>query len=220
MKNFWRVFYLICAVSTVVLIFLVVSLFKGDQITYTPSTEESSDITTPTIQNYSPIRGNSTDPTVIVYSYSNYLCPACKGVDSALSDIIAKQPQVAIVWKDFPNSSLYPESVNAAVAARCAGDQKKYWEFHDRLFDNQSSLGRDTYIEIAKALELNEKKFTKCLDSQSNISFVNADYTEGTKLSIISAPTIFVNGQSHTGALRPQELELMVKQALDALILK
>lgn len=220
MKNFWRVFYLICAVSTMVLIFLVVSLFKGDQITFTPSAGEPLDEITPSIQSYSPIRGNSTNPTVIIFSYSNYLCPACKGVDSALSEIIAKQPEVAVIWKDFPNSSLYPESVNAAVAARCAGDQKKYWEFHDRLFDNQPTLGRETYIEIAKALELNEKKFTKCLDSQANISFVNADYTEGTKLSIISAPTIFVNGLTHTGALRPQEFELMVKQALDALTAK
>ncbi len=216
MKNFWRIFYTICAVSTIILFFLIISLFKGNAIVYTQTTEQEAITTTPTIQSYSPILGNTKDPSVIIFSYSNYICPACKNVNKALVDVVSKQPEVAVIWKDFPNNSLYPESINAAVAGRCAFEQDKFWEFHDRIFDNQSTLGRNTYLEIAKTLELNEKKFTKCFDNQNTIAFINADYNEGIKLSIISAPTIFINNQSHTGTLQPQELELMIKQALDA----
>ncbi len=216
MKNFWRIFYVVCAVSTLVLIFIVVSLFKGDQITYT-NLDESSGTIAPSIQSYSPILGNNKNPSVIIFSYSNYSCPTCKSVDALLTELAGKAPEVAIIWKDFPNSSLYPESISAAIAGRCALQQKKFWEFHDRLFANQSTLGRDTYLEIAKTLELNENKFAKCFDGQKTISYVNADQQEGVDLGILTAPTIIVNGQMHTGPLRSQELELMVSRALEDL---
>jgi protein-disulfide isomerase len=216
MKNFWRLFYIVCASSTLVLIFLVVSLFEGDQITYTDLAEATTEAV-PTIQSYSPITGNIKDPTVIIYSYNNFACAACKNVETAIKELVAKTPEVAVVWKDLPNSSLYPSSVEAAVAGRCALQQDAFWDFHDRLFANQGALGRETYLEIAQDLELNEKKFAKCFDGQKTLPYVNADAAEAAKLSLIAAPTIIVNNQTHTGPLRPQELELMVARALDEL---
>lgn len=196
---------------------MLANLFRGDQITYTNEGETIETLTEPTLQNYSPVTGNRQDPKVLIYVYSNFACTSCADLNESITDLLAQTDEVAVIWKDFPNVSLYPDSVEAAVAARCALDQDQFWPYHDRLFDNRNSLSRETYLEIATALELNEKKFTKCLDGQKTIDYVRADLQEAIDLGLTAAPTIFVGSERRTGALRPQELVLLVSQVLEAI---
>ena len=73
--------------------------------------------------------------------------------------------KVRFVWKDFPLTSIHPDASKASEAAHCAGDQGKYWEYHDVLFANQRALQIDRLKGYATDLELDAAAFASCLDS-------------------------------------------------------
>ena len=86
-----------------------------------------------------PTRGNAAAPVTIV-EFSDYQCPFCARVNPTLAKVRETYgDRVRIVFKDFPLSN-HPQAPKAAEAARCAGDQSKYWEMHDAMFANQRAL--------------------------------------------------------------------------------
>jgi protein-disulfide isomerase len=93
-------------------------------------------------------------------------------------------------FRDFPLESIHPKAAKAAEAARCAGDQAKYWEMHDRLFANQRALDPKNLIEHANAIGLDESAFKECLDQGKYTAAVAVDVEEGDKLGIRGTPTI------------------------------
>jgi protein-disulfide isomerase len=105
-----------------------------------------------------------------------------------------------MVWKDFPLTSIHPEAFKASEAAHCAGEQGKYWEYHDRLFQNQRALQVDNLKKHAADLALDEAKFNACLDSGKYAGRVRTGLQEGTALGVGSTPSIFINGRLVMGA--------------------
>ncbi|MGH8186153.1 MAG: DsbA family protein, partial [Steroidobacteraceae bacterium] len=99
------------------------------------------------------------------------------------------------VWKDFPLTSIHPEASKASEAAHCAGDQGKYWEYHDVLFANQRALQVDQLKKHAAGLGLNATAFGSCLDSGTHAGRVQAGLQQATQLGLASTPSIFVNGR-------------------------
>lgn len=108
--------------------------------------------------------------------------------------------KVRFVWKDFPLTSIHPEASKASEAAHCAGDQGKYWEFHDVLFANQRALQVDRLKGYAKDLGLEAEAFASCLDSGKYASRVGTGLQEATALGLASTPSIFINGRLVMGA--------------------
>jgi protein-disulfide isomerase len=104
------------------------------------------------------------------------------------------------VWKDFPLTSIHPEAFKASEAAHCAGDQGKYWEYHDRLFQNQRALQVDALKKHAADLGLDTSSFDACLDSGKYTSRVQNGLQQGTALGVGSTPSIFINGRLLMGA--------------------
>jgi protein-disulfide isomerase len=106
---------------------------------------------------------------------------------------------VRFVYRDFalPN---HPEAAPAAEAALCAHDQGKFWEYHDRLFENQRSLSRENYPKFANDLGLDLKKFTECFESGKFRETVERDYREGSALGVNATPMFFINGRVLSGA--------------------
>jgi protein-disulfide isomerase len=103
------------------------------------------------------------------------------------------------VYKDFP-LSIHNNAQKAAEASRCAGEQDKYWEYHDVLFKNGSALGSDNLKKFAAELKLDTAKFNECLDSGKYTAAVNKDTADGVKVGVSGTPAFLVNGRFLSGA--------------------
>jgi protein-disulfide isomerase len=103
------------------------------------------------------------------------------------------------VFKDFPLPN-HPEAQKAAEAARCAGEQGRYWEMHDRIFANQASMEVPALKQHALTLKLDAAKFDQCLDGGKYAAAVKEGVTQGEALGVQSTPTLFVNGRPILGA--------------------
>ena len=104
------------------------------------------------------------------------------------------------VWKDFPLTSIHPQAFKASEAAHCAGDQGKYWEYHDRLFTDQRALHVDALKKHAADLGLEGSQFAACLDSGTHGDRVRGGLEAGARLGVESTPSVFINGRLLMGA--------------------
>jgi protein-disulfide isomerase len=146
-----------------------------------------------------PVRGNANAPVTIV-EFSDYQCPFCARVNPTL-DLVRTTygDKVRIVFKDYPLPN-HAEAPKAAEAARCAGEQNKYWEMHDSMFANQRSLGVPSLKQQARALGLNGTAFDTCLDSGKHAAAVLAGGELGNTLGVNSTPSLYINGRPLVGA--------------------
>jgi protein-disulfide isomerase len=148
-----------------------------------------------------PSRGPA-DAAITIIEFSDYQCPYCrKWALEALPKIMAAYPgKIRLVYRDFPLYSLHPQSESAAIAAYCAGDQNKYWEYHDLLFTDQLPFGQDSYEKYAAQLSLDLDNFRQCTSSQKFKDNVSRNYEYASNLGVNSTPTFFVNGIPMVGA--------------------
>ena len=111
--------------------------------------------------------------------------------------MLDKYPKkVKLVFKNFPLSSTHPFAYAAATAALAADAQGKFWEFHNKLFENQKVLNDAKIQEIAKALKLDMDKFNSALKDDSAIrKLIARDIEEGEQAGIEVIPIIFINGK-------------------------
>ncbi len=101
-------------------------------------------------------------------------------------------------WRDFPYRG--QESVNAALAARAAQDQGKFWEYHDLLYQNQSGgFSDERLIELAREAGLDVEKFEEDLASGRFERSVVEDFQEGQQMGITGTPTFVINGRALAG---------------------
>src|SRR4029077_2648283 len=122
--------------------------------------------------------------------------------------------KLAFAFKDYP-LPMHSHSQKAAEAARCAGKQGKFWEYHDTLFQTKQ-LDIDRLKEDALALHLDWGQFGKCLDSGEETADVQRDRDEGMKLGLSGTPSFFVNGHFYSGALDYTALHQIVEEQLQA----
>jgi protein-disulfide isomerase len=146
-----------------------------------------------------PVRGNPSAPVTIV-EFSDYQCPFCSRVNPTL-DLVRNTygDKVRIVFKDFPLPN-HLEAPKAAEAARCAGEQNKYWEMHDAMFANQRALAVPALKQTARTIGLNGGTFDSCLDSGKHAKFVTAGGELGNKMGVNSTPSLYINGRALVGA--------------------
>jgi protein-disulfide isomerase len=149
-----------------------------------------------------PVWGKEDAPITLV-EFSDYQCPYCKQwYDEVLSPLMAEYPdKVRFVYRDFPLASIHDEAVGAAAAARCAGEQDKYWEYHNALFDRTYGLGDDSYEKYAQDLKLDMSAFNKCVTDGRYRQEVTDGIQEASTLGVRSTPTFFLNGIPIEGAL-------------------
>jgi protein-disulfide isomerase len=146
------------------------------------------------------------DAPVTVVEYSDFQCPFCLRVMPTLKELRSKYgDRMRLVWKDFPLTQIHPQAFIAAQAANCAREQGKFWEYHDTLFANQSSLQPDALKKYAADTGLDAAKFNQCLDSSKYEARVQDALAAGGRLGISSTPTVYVNGRMINGA-QPMEV--------------
>ena len=107
-----------------------------------------------------------------------------------------------IEWRDFPYQG--QESVNAARAARAAGEQGKFWEYHDLLYENQGSGNSGAFSDenlwgFARELGLDVERFESDFESEAISAAVQEDFEAGQSAGISGTPTFEINGRRLVG---------------------
>jgi protein-disulfide isomerase len=146
------------------------------------------------------MRGNPQAPVMMV-EFSDFQCPFCRRVQPTINALLEKYPhQLALSYRDYPLVELHPMAHISAQAARCAGAQGKFWEYHNALFGFTGQPTRETLGKFAADLQLDGKAFASCLDSGSQKQAVDADFQAGTRAGVNSTPVFFINGIYLSGA--------------------
>lgn len=145
---------------------------------------------------------------VAIVEYTDYQCPFCKKLFDDAYPQIKKEyidtGKVQYFVRDFPLFQIHPQAQKAAEAANCALDQGKFWEMHDTLFQNQSSILPDDLKKYAVNLGLNSDKFNNCLDTSQFADKIKKEQSDGEKLGVRGTPASFVgvvNGNTVTQAV-------------------
>ncbi|MEE2787011.1 MAG: thioredoxin domain-containing protein [Myxococcota bacterium] len=154
-----------------------------------------------------PSRGPA-NAKVTIIEFADFECAYCGRAGEVMKAVIKKYPKdVRVVFRDFP-LDFHPNAVPAAVAARCAGQQGKYWQMHDTLFENMHSLGADALRGYAKTIGLDLKKFDVCIADPKMPAAVRADQADAAQFGVEGTPAFFVNGIPVSGA---QPLEVFAE---------
>ncbi len=153
--------------------------------------------------------------------WSDYQCPFCQRFattwESALSDKYVAQGKLRIVYRDY--AFIGSESVSAAIAARAADQQGKYWQYHDYLFANQNGENKGWFSDgrlqsIAQAIGLDIASFNAARNDASFRTAVLNESAQGHALGITGTPTLAINGQLRTDLTTYDKLEAAVEEAL------
>ena len=142
-----------------------------------------------------PVKGDKKARLVLV-EFSDYQCPFCaRFVRETLPQIdkdYIKTGKLKYVFRDFPITSAHKDALKAAMAAGCALDQGKYWEMHDRLFENQAAFTVYNLTLHAEAIGLNKQTFQQCLNNNEYATEVQSDFADGTKAGVNQTPFFFL----------------------------
>lgn len=141
-----------------------------------------------------PFKGPEKAP-VVVTVFSDFQCPYCGRVSPLLDEVLKLYPkEVKIVHKNFPLQN-HQFAIPAGVAALAAHRQGKFWEMHDKIFENYNALTNEKFGEFAKALGLNMDTFTKDSNDPELQRQVQSDLQDGIRAEVRGTPTLFVNGR-------------------------
>ncbi len=182
---------IIASVITLAAILIVLAIRAA--ILYTPTvTHHYSD----------PVKGKAEAPVQLV-EYSDFQCPYCKDLVPMLNKVLTDYgDQISVEYNDFPLIQAHPNAMAAAEAAQCALQQHKFWEYHDTLFNQQTSWNAlpdptSNFVQYAVELQLNSDQFSQCLNNHEQKATVTEDIAEGNSKRISGTPTLFVNGEKY-----------------------
>jgi protein-disulfide isomerase len=160
-----------------------------------------------------PAKGPADAPITII-EFSDYECPFCKRAEVSVDQVMQAYPdKVKVVYRDYP-LPMHPNARPASEAAACANAQGKFWEYHKKLFDNQTALGKDQLKSYAKDLGLDQAKFDKCVDSNEFKAKVDQDVEAASKVGVTGTPAFFINGRMISGAQPFEKFKEVIDEEL------
>jgi protein-disulfide isomerase len=145
------------------------------------------------------VQGNLTAQIELV-EYGDYQCPHCgqaynivKYIQSELGD------SLKFVFRNFPLKKVHPLAMIAAIASEAAGQQGRFWEMYDLLFENQVKLSNNSILLFAEQLGLDVGDFKTDLTSPEPERKVLSDFESGLRSGVNATPTFFINGEKYEG---------------------
>jgi protein-disulfide isomerase len=166
-----------------------------------------------TVIGRSPTLG-APDGKILLVEFSDFQCPYCSKAQDSIKPFLAKYgSSVTLVYKHLPLVSIHPEAMPAAKASWAAGQQGKFWEFHDALFANQKQLSNEFYQTTAKSLGLNMAQFDRDRASAAATQAIAADVKMAEQLGIEGTPFFVLNGQALPGVVQLSDLEKALEKA-------
>ena len=166
-------------------------------------------LTSPLLLQGEPVLGDPNAPLTIL-EFSDFECSYCrrfhKQVMPQLKRDYIETGLVRFVHKDLP-LPFHPHALPAAAAARCAGEQNRYWELYSSLFDKQNCLGCKGVLAIAEEAELNTSKLQACMERESTLAVINANRSEAALHNISATPTFVIGPTQSDGSLDGKVIE-------------
>jgi protein-disulfide isomerase len=159
------------------------------------------------------IQGDAHAPAILV-EYGDYECPHC-----GIAFPIVKQVQehfgrrLGFVFRNFPLNEIHPHAEDAAEAAEFAAAEKRFWEMHDALFENQDALELSMLLELANELGLSVEALDRALGDGKYTPRVREDFRGGVRSGVNGTPTFFINGVRHDDSF---DLDTMLAAIEDA----
>lgn len=163
--------------------------------------EEIATLTLPVSNKRDHIQGRSNAPVTLV-EYGDYQCPYCGQAYPIVREIQNQlKRHLRFVFRNFPLAQVHPYAQQAAESAESAGGQKKFWEMHDILYENQQALDHYHLIEYASMLNLDVERFNNDLFSHKYAEHIREDFISGVRSGVNGTPTFFINGIRYNGPL-------------------
>jgi protein-disulfide isomerase len=154
------------------------------------------------------------DAPVMVVEFSDYQCPACRSGHSVVMTLReAYKGKIRWVFKDFPLKR-HKDAAAAAEAARCAGDQNRFWDYQDVLYGSQEEFTPEKFEQFAKQLGLNSDVFRQCVQSGKFKSHVENDIAEAKRIGVDRTPSFIINGKLTTGVPAYEDFKKIVDAEL------
>ncbi len=159
---------------------------------------------------------------VHVIEYGDFQCPYCLQFWTETEPLLIKEyvntGKVFFEFRAYP--IIGPESMLAAEGAYCAGDQSKFWEYHDTLFlnwtgENVGDFTEEKLIQYAEVLDLNMVEFKSCLSEEKHKGTVEQDQAQADAQGVHATPTFIINRVKVEGAQPFSALKDLIEQALD-----
>lgn len=133
---------------------------------------------------------------VAIVEFSDFQCPFCVKHASetlpAIKRTFVESGGVRYVALHYPLESIHPLALQASEASECAGRQGRFWEMHERLFADPSTLTRERFLRDAETLGLDSARFTRCLESHETLDKIRTDQAEGKRLGVTGTPAFFI----------------------------
>ena len=170
----------------------------------------------------SPALGERT-AQVAIHEYGDYQCPFCgvfaRNIKPEIQERFIDTGIARLVWHDFAWHG--PESLTSANAARCAGDQGRFWEYHDTLFqlfsgENNGTFSNENLKSYGDALGLESETFHDCVDSDTYGSAIAADMGRVRRLGLNGTPSFIIGDQRIVGAQPVEVFEQAIAAELAA----
>lgn len=210
-----------CAVLLCATVFIGVLIFAGEKFI---SNRIRSAGELPRLETRSNTMGDPHAP-VYVIEYGDFQCPYCLQFwEETEPQLIKEYVNTGKVYFEYrAYAFLGPESVFAAEGAYCAGDQNKFWEYHDTLFanwtgENVGNFTNENLIKYAESLNLNVVEFASCLKNEKHKKTVELDAASAEEDGVSATPTLMINGVKIEGAQPYYVLKEMIENILNGSI--
>lgn len=152
-------------------------------------------------------KGDENAPATII-EFGDYQCPGCGSfalnVKPQVEQMMVNTGQAKFVFYDYPLITIHPNAFLAARASRCAGEQDKYWEYHETLFRNQgrwsgASMPSSAFEGYADDVGIDSGEFASCLNSDRFADVITANMELAARMGVTGTPTVLIE---HNGQIR------------------
>ncbi len=199
-RNGWIIFGALC----VALIGGLAFISQRDKVNV-------NDVDVTTVQAASSANGNIGDHSegnmkskVVLIEYGDFQCPGCGSAYPIVKQVVEKyKDKMGFIFRNFPLTSLHPNALAASAAAEAAGIQGKYWEMHDKLYQNQDSwkdlTGQqrtDYFKQLASSVGVDTDRWLAALDGENVQKKIKFDQAIGQKVGITGTPAFYINGEN------------------------
>ena len=214
-KKWWGVLIILLSV----LIFLLLAVASAYVVNEVKTIINNEQVDQPTEQDFQAyfkaIAGDGSnfytgpaDAKVTIVEFADFSCPFCRESAPGLRKIAKEyENEIKVIYRDYP---LHENSIDLALAARCAGEQGKFWEIHDQFYLYKTpteAVGaelKSLLMGLITEMRLDQARFEKCFDDRRYVLQIKKDYDDGELVQVEGTPTWFINNYMITGHM-PEE---------------
>jgi len=143
------------------------------------------------------IQGDANAPIELV-EYGDYECSYCKQAFYIVKEIQKELGKnLKFIFRNFPLVDMHPYALHAAITAEVAGEEGKFWQMHDMLYENQENLDDQDLVSYAKQLGITD--FEKKFGIHDFYKKIENDYNSGLEKGVQGTPAFYVNGERYDG---------------------